>query len=81
MSSLMQLVYRAQKRMWKLVRSRTRGVKVMLFNEEGEILLIRNSYERASCTFFPGAECTHGNSRLLRQSARLGGSLAASSSA
>lgn len=40
----MQLVYRAQKLLWRLFRPHTRGVKVMLFNADGEILLIRNSY-------------------------------------
>jgi ADP-ribose pyrophosphatase YjhB (NUDIX family) len=54
MSFVMQLVYRAQKRMWKLVRPRTRGVKVMLFNEEGEILLVRNSYGASHLFVLPG---------------------------
>ena len=54
MSSLMTLVYRAQKHVWKLVRPRTRGVKVMLFNEEGEVLLVRNSYGGSHLHVLPG---------------------------
>lgn len=50
----MQLAYRAQKRIWKLVRPRTRGVKVMLFNEAGEILLVRNSYGASQLFVLPG---------------------------
>lgn len=50
----MQLVYRAQKRMWNLVRPRTRGVKIMLFNDAGEILLIRNSYGASHLFLLPG---------------------------
>ena len=50
----MTLVYRAQKHVWKLVRPRTRGVKVMLFNEEGEVLLVRNSYGESGLHVLPG---------------------------
>lgn len=54
MSGLMQLAYRVQKLLWKLLRPRTRGVKVMLFNATGEILLIRNSYGDTHSWLIPG---------------------------
>lgn len=60
----MQLVYRAQKHMWKLLRPRTRGVKVMLFNDAGEILLVRNSYGASHLFVLPG-----GGVRLWEQPA------------
>lgn len=50
----MHLVYRAQKQIWKLVRPSTRGVKIMLFNDAGEILLIRNSYGASHLFVLPG---------------------------
>lgn len=37
-----------------LLRLRTRGVKVMLFNEKGELLLIRNSYGNSRLFVLPG---------------------------
>ena len=54
MSALLQAAYRIQKQLWKLLRPRTRGVKVMLFNGAGEILLIRNSYGRSDLFVLPG---------------------------
>lgn len=52
--SAIQLAYAFQKRLWRLFRPRTRGVKVMLFNPGGEILLVRNSYGRTHQFVFPG---------------------------
>ena len=54
MSALIQLAYRAQKTIWKLFRPHTRGVKVMLFNDCGELLLIRNSYGSSDLFVLPG---------------------------
>lgn len=54
MGVLIQFAYRTQKRLWKLVRPRSRGVKVMLFNAEGEILLIRNGYGASHLFVLPG---------------------------
>ena len=36
------------------MRPHTRGVKVMLFNDAGEIMLIRNSYGRSDLFVLPG---------------------------
>lgn len=51
---VLRLAYRVQKRLWTLLRPRTRGVKVMLFNRNGELLLIRNSYGRSDLFVLPG---------------------------
>ena len=50
----MQLAYRVQKRLWKLFRPRTRGVKIMLVTGAGEILLVRNSYGATHLWVLPG---------------------------
>lgn len=54
MASLMLLAYRVQKQLWKLLHSRTRGVKVMLFNDAGKILLVRNTYGASQLWVLPG---------------------------
>jgi ADP-ribose pyrophosphatase YjhB (NUDIX family) len=52
--SVLRLVYAVQKQLWRLLRPRTRGVKVMLFNAKNELLLIRNSYGRSDLFVLPG---------------------------
>ena len=54
MKGALDLAYRLQKLLWKWLRPRTRGVKVMLFNGAGEILLIRNSYGDTRQYVLPG---------------------------
>ena len=44
MNWLLQLGWALWRRVIGVLRLRTRGVKVMLFNGEGELLLIRNGY-------------------------------------
>lgn len=51
---LSKLVYRVQRVAWKVFRPRTRGVKLMLFNEQGQILLIRNTYGDPRLLVLPG---------------------------
>ena len=51
---LIEMAYAIQKRAWRLFRPRTRGVKVMLFNAAGDLLLIRNSYGRSDLFVLPG---------------------------
>ena len=48
------ILYALQKRAWRLFRPRTRGVKVMLFNGSGKLMLIRNSYGRSDLFLLPG---------------------------
>lgn len=48
------LLHRLRRRLWRVFRPRTRGVKVMLFDEAGALLLIRNSYGRTDLFVLPG---------------------------
>ena len=50
----LDLLYRFKKRLLRIFRPRTRGVKVMLFNARGELVLIRNSYGRTDLFVLPG---------------------------
>lgn len=54
MKRALNLAYAMQKWLWKLFQPRTRGVKVMLFNPAGHVLLIRNSYGRSDLFVLPG---------------------------
>lgn len=54
MSALIQLAYRAQRRIWTLLRPRTRGVKILLVTETGQVLLVRNSYGATDLWVLPG---------------------------
>jgi ADP-ribose pyrophosphatase YjhB (NUDIX family) len=54
MRALIQISYAVRRRLLGLFRVRTRGVKVMLFNPDGELLLIRNSYGDRSLFVLPG---------------------------
>ena len=54
MKRLLDLLYRLRRRLWNLLRLQTRGVKVMLFSDAGELLLIRNSYGRTDLFVLPG---------------------------
>ena len=54
MSGALHVLYAIQKRLWRLMRPRTRGVKVMLFSPSGEIMLIRNTYGQSDLFVIPG---------------------------
>lgn len=54
MKRVIGLAYRMQKWLWKLFQPQTRGVKVLLFNGAGEVMLIRNSYGRSDLFVLPG---------------------------
>lgn len=54
MKRALDLLYRLRKRLRRLFRRRTLGVKVMLFNASGELVLIRNSYGRTDLFVLPG---------------------------
>lgn len=51
---LIQLLYSTQKWAWRTFRPRTRGVKIMLFDPAGDLLLIRNAYGRTDQFVLPG---------------------------
>lgn len=48
------VLYQLQRRLWRLFRPRTRGVKVMLFDEAGAVLLVRHTYGRTDQYLLPG---------------------------
>jgi 8-oxo-dGTP pyrophosphatase MutT (NUDIX family) len=54
MSIVMEFLYQLRRTLLRRLRWRTRGVKVMLFNRAGELLLIRNSYGRTDVFTLPG---------------------------
>ena len=54
MKRLLAPLYRVQRLLWRLFRPRTRGVKVMLFNAAGELLLVRHSYGDTALFLLPG---------------------------
>lgn len=54
MRAAMQIGYRVRRAVLGLLRIRTRGVKVMVFNAAGDILLVRNSYGDTSAFVLPG---------------------------
>lgn len=54
MGAPMQVLYKVRRLGVRLLRLRTRGVKVMLFNGRGELLLIRHSYGQSHLYMLPG---------------------------
>jgi len=50
----MQQLYQMRRWLFRRLRLRTRGVKVMLFNGRGELLLVRNSYGNRAAWLLPG---------------------------
>ena len=54
MKRAIRLLYPLKRATLRLLRRKTRGVKVMLFNPQGELLLIRNSYGRSHLFVLPG---------------------------
>jgi 8-oxo-dGTP pyrophosphatase MutT (NUDIX family) len=54
MRALMQIGYRVRRFLLRMLRIRTRGVKAMVFNAAGELLLVRNSYGPSHLFVLPG---------------------------
>lgn len=54
MNPLLQLAHHARRAVYRLLRVRTVGVKVMLFDGEGRLLLVRNSYGKTQQHLLPG---------------------------
>lgn len=54
MRRLLAPLYRVQRLVWRVLRPHTRGVKVMLFNDAGELLLVRHSYGNTRLFMLPG---------------------------
>ncbi|MDQ3074239.1 MAG: NUDIX domain-containing protein [Pseudomonadota bacterium] len=51
---LVDIAYALQRQAWRVFRPKTRGVKIMLFNADGELVLIRNAYGSSDLFVFPG---------------------------
>ncbi len=51
---LLAPLYRLQRLVWRVLRPRTRGVKVMLFDDAGCLLLVRHTYGRTDQFLLPG---------------------------
>lgn len=62
MKPIMQLLYRVRRLLLQVTGWRTRGVKVMVFNERGELLLVRNSYGKTQLWLLPGGGIHRGES-------------------
>jgi len=62
MRALVQLAYAIRRLLFGLLRLKTTGEKVMLFNREGELLLIRNGYGDSSLFVLPGGGVSRGES-------------------
>lgn len=54
MRRLFSLLHTLRHRLWRLIGRETRGVKVMMFNDAGEVLLVRHSYGRSDLFMLPG---------------------------
>ena len=50
----MQVGFRVRRLLLRVLRLRTRGVKAMVFNARGEVLLVRNSYGASHLFVLPG---------------------------
>ena len=62
---IIDIIYALQRVLWQVVRPHTRGVKIMLFNANGELALIRNAYGRSDLFVLPG-----GGVRLFEEPAK-----------
>ena len=53
-AAAIQFLYRCRRLALRILRLKTRGVKVMVFNGTGELLLVRNAYGRSHLFVLPG---------------------------
>ena len=60
MHALMQTAYLVRRWFLRVFRIRTHGVKVMVFNGAGELLLIRNTYGKTHLWTLPGGGIKRG---------------------
>ncbi len=60
MRIVMQGIFTIRRALFGILRIRTRGVKIMLFNAAGELLLIRNSYGASHLHVLPGGGIKRG---------------------
>lgn len=50
----LELAHRGRRTLWRIFRPRTRGVKVLVFNDAGHVLLVRNTYGSTHHFALPG---------------------------
>lgn len=62
MRAIVQIAYQLRRLVLGVLRIRTTGVKVMVFNRAGELLLIRNGYGDSSQFLLPGGGVSRGES-------------------
>lgn len=75
MRAMIQLAYQVRRWLLALFRVRTTGVKVMLFNPAGQLLLIRNGYGESDLFLLPGGGVSRRESPAQQPPARFGKSL------
>jgi ADP-ribose pyrophosphatase YjhB (NUDIX family) len=57
---LMPMLHRARRFVLRVLRWRTRGVKVMVFDAAGRLLLVRHAYGRSDLWMLPGGGIARG---------------------
>jgi 8-oxo-dGTP pyrophosphatase MutT (NUDIX family) len=62
MRVLIQLAYAARRLLLRAFRVRTTGVKVIVFNSDGALLLVRNGYGASHLFVLPGGGVSRGES-------------------
>jgi 8-oxo-dGTP pyrophosphatase MutT (NUDIX family) len=62
MRAIIQSAYILRREVLRLLRLRTTGIKVMLFNDADELLLIRNAYGDSGQYLLPGGGVSRGES-------------------
>ena len=65
MRPLIDLAYRARRRLLALVGWRTAGVKVIALDDAGDVLLVRHRYGRSDLWMLPGGGIARGESPIL----------------
>ena len=65
MPRLFSLLHALRRRLWRLTRRETQGVKVMLFDEAGALLLVRHSYGRTDLWMLPGGGIHRGEAPAI----------------
>jgi hypothetical protein len=56
---VMRMIYRLARLYWRLMRPLTLGMRAIVTNERGEVLLLRHTY-RTDCAY-RGGKCGEGN--------------------
>lgn len=65
MSWLLRIAHPIRRRLMALVGWRTRGVKVMVFDAAGRVLLVRHAYGRSDLYMLPGGGVARGETAAI----------------